>query len=129
MITIVPGYVTLAHEVAHVLEPGRNTTDLEKFERTHYPYTGLTAKSGQRVNLLAAGNAIIENGKGYELDEDGEIDLPGGKAVELNTGSGIFDSRRLTRSQEQGDYRAGPGPLVRVRDGMTNGHPDLLHGG
>lgn len=128
LVTVVPVYMTLAHEVAHVLESGRNTTDLEKFELTHYPYTGLSAKSGQRVNLLATGYTQIVDGKGYVLDEDGDIDLPGGKAVEVNTGSGIFDSRRLTRSQEQGDYNAGPGPVQRVRDGMMNGHPDLLHG-
>jgi SdrD B-like domain len=140
-VEINPPYLTLAHEVAHILDPERNTTSFTTIDTSHFPYKITKEKdvektkpagSGERTNLLCAGGTWIYDGWGYKITAEGIAVIEGRKPVVLITGSGIFDSRRLTRAQDVGYWKeeisAEKKILVWV-NGMKTGHTDLLHGG
>lgn len=78
-----PGRATLAHEVFHALE----NRVIPKPDTDHYPYTGKPAKDDERVNLMVAGVAFID-----ELMRGGPPADP------------VFWSVRLTQEQEEEAY-------------------------
>ncbi len=116
----------LAHEVMHVLENAPNYADTH--DTTHYPYYDDVPRGPERTNLMVTGSAMIRGGEGFVLSDEGLMqprDDGSGKHKVFQTGSGVFDSRRLTRQQERG-FTFKYGTATIVLPGLLNGRPEML---